>query len=537
MRSVRRLRSFAIAIPAFILGAFIATQGVVAATQEPTKGGTLVFGEAADPGSLDPSFSSAGTAFTVFDTIYNGLVEKDRTVDAPTPPIVNALAESYEVSPDGLTYTFHLRDGVKFHDGTPFNAEAVDFNVKRWSDKSFEFYDDVAAGNTAALTQFIKATKVVDGKTYQFILNKPLGGFIDLLASHPFFYIVSPDVIKKYGRSGLADHPGGTGPFKVANYEKNVRLVLDRNDRYWDGAPYLDHLIYRIIPDQSARVAALLSGEIDIAMELPPDAIATVKADPKLVVYTRGKPHNFSLLPNHREPPFNNPLVREAVSKAIDRDAIVTQILQGSARPGTQFYGIGNPGFDESVTAPQDTRDVTRAKQLLAKAGYPNGFETRMLCTPAGSGVPSTDQIMEYVQSNLAEIGIKVKLELMDWNSYLATYNKGMPTGENIGAWCMAIGTDTAYVLDMYATIPPIGWATSYYTSPKVDELLDKANKATSMKEYFDLHRAAQKLVLNDYGYIVITHDLGPYGVNKRVKGWQPSRSASQDVARAWVSQ
>jgi len=505
---------------------------------EPVSGGTLVFGTAADPGSMDPGFSSAGTAFTVFDTIYNGLVEKDKTIDAPSPPIIPALAESYEVSPDGLTYTFKLRHGVKFQDGTPFDASVVDFNIRRWRDKGFKYYNEVAAGNAASLMQYVKDAKPADDFTYTFTLNEPMGGFIDLLASHTYFYFVSPKVVEQYGTAGLATHPGGTGRFEVVDYQRNQQIVLKRNDGFWGKPAYLNRLIFRVIPDQTARVAALLSGEIDIAMELPPDSIATVKAKPNLEVYLRGKPHNFSLLPNFGEKPFSDARVREAVSKAIDRDAIVKSILQGSARPGTQFYGIGNPGFDPTVTTVQDTRDVARAKQLLAEAGYPNGFETRMLCTPAGSGVPSTDQIMEYVQSNLADIGITVKLELMEWNSYLAVFGKGIPAGQNIGAYCMAMGTDTAYVLDMYGNSrnhPPVGWAMGWYTDPAADALLNKASAAKSQDDYLALHREAQKIVLADYGYIVITHDLGPYGVNKRVKGWQPSRSASQDVSLAWI--
>ncbi len=512
---------------------------LAAQAEEPRHGGTLVFGTAADPGSMDPSYSPAATAFTVFDSIYNGLVEKDKTIDAPTPPIYNALAESYQLSPDGLVYTFKLRKGVKFQDGTPFDAAAVDFNVRRWRDKTFKYYDAVAAGNTAALMQYVASAKPVDDSTYQFTLSEPMGGFIDLLASSNYFYFVSPTVLEKYGTPGLTEHPGGTGPFKVVEYAKNQQIVLAHNDDYWGTAPYLDRLVYRVIPDQSARVAALLSGEIDVAMELPPDSIDTVKAKPNLEVFLRGKPHNFSLLPNFKEKPFNDVRVREAVSKAIDRDGIVNGILRASAKPGTQFYGIGNPGFDDTITKVQDNRDLKKAKELLAEAGYPNGFETRMLCTPAGSGVPSTDQIMEYVQSNLADIGIKVKLELMEWNAYLAVYNKGIQTGQNIGAFCMAMGTDTAYVLDMYGNTrnyPPVGWDVGWFHDAKVDDILNKASAATSWDQYLTLHRQAQKIVLDDYGYIVMTHDLGPYGVNKRVKGWQPSRSASQNVTRAWLA-
>ena len=535
---MRQFRKFRLLLFRAFLVSIVAGALSGSLAQAQNRGGTIVFGTAADPGSMDPGFSSAGTAFTVFDTIYNGLVEKDKTVDAPTPPIVNALAESYELAPDGLTYIFQLRQGVKFHDGTPFDAAAVDFNIRRWRDKDFEHYYEVAAGHANVLMQFVDKAEVAGDYTYQIVLKEPFGGFIDLLASHTYFYMVSPGVIKDHGTAGLAQHPGGTGPFKVAEYVRNQRIVLESNEDYWGGAPYLDRLIFRVTPDQSARVAALLTGEIDIAMELPPDAIDTVKANADLDVFVRGKPHNFSLLPNYREKPFSNRRVREAVSKAIDRRAIADHILRGSARPATQFYGVGNPGFDESQTTPQDTRDVAGAKQLLAEAGYPDGFETRMLCTPAGSGVPSTDAIMEFVQSNLAEIGIKVKLELMEWVSYLGVWNKGIPTGENIGAWCMAIGTDTAYILDMYANSrnhPPVGWATGWYSNPKVDVLLDQATAAKSQDDYSRLHREAQEIVMEDYGYIVITHDLGPYGVNKRVKGWQPSRSASQDVSTAWV--
>jgi peptide/nickel transport system substrate-binding protein len=499
-------------------------------------GGTLVFGNAADPGALDPGFSYANTGFTVFDTIYNGLVEKDKAVEADSPPIVNALAESWEVSEDGLIYTFHLREGVKFHDGTPFNAEAVAFNVRRLIDKDFEYYYDIAAGNAASQMQFVDGFKVVDDNTFQYILKQPFGGFIDGLASHTFFYIVSPDAIKQYGVDGLSKQPAGTGPFKLVEYVRGQSLVLERNEDYWEKRPYLDRLIFRVIPDATARVAALLNGEIDVSLEIPPDSIATLEANPNIEVYLRGKPHNFSLLPNMREKPFSDPRVRQALSLAIDRSAIAEGILMGSAEPATQFYGIGNPGFDPSVSTVQDPYDPEKARSLLAEAGYPDGFTTKMLCVPSGSGVPATDQIMEYIQSNLADVGINVELELMDWNAYLGIFGKGIPQGQNIGAWCMAIGTDTAYILDMYARyIPPIGWATGWYENEKVADLLAQSDRASSFEEYLKMHREAQKMVLAEHGYIAVTHDLGPYGVNKRVKGWSPSRSASQDVSWAWV--
>ena len=315
--------------------------------------------------------------------------------------------------------------------------------------RNLESFDEIAAGNAASLMQYVKGGKALDDFTYAFTLSEPMGGFIDLLASHTYFYLVSPKVIETFGAAGLAAHPGGTGPFKVSDYKRNQQVVLTRNEGYWGilALPRPPHLPRH--PDQ--RHASRSAQRRDrhrngAAARFGRDGAQ----DPKLEVYLRGKPHNFSLLPNFREKPFSDAKVREAVSKAIDRDTIVKSILQGTARPGTQFYGIGNPGFDKWSRRCR-TRATSRARSSFSPRPAIRRVSRRECCAPRpGSGVPSTDQIMEFLQSNLAEVEIKVKLELMEWNAYLAVFGKGIQSGENIGAFCMAMGTDTAYVLDMY---------------------------------------------------------------------------------------
>src|SRR5258708_4069705 len=187
----------------------------------------------------------------------------------------------------------------------------------------------------------------------------------------------------------------------------------------------------------------------------------------------------------------------------------------------------------------QDPYNPAKAQALLAKAGYPHGFTTTIPCSPAGTGIPSTGLMMEAIQSNLAQIGITVKLNEMEWNSYVTQWLKGIPTGKGIGAECMSIGTDDAYILDMYANgnnAPPAGWNVGYYSNANVTKLLGEAAGAATYTQYIKLHQEAQKNFVASRADIFVLHDTGPYALNKRVKGWVPARSWMQDLSRAWLT-
>jgi peptide/nickel transport system substrate-binding protein len=504
----------------------------------PKTGGTLTFGTSADWAGIDPQLVASGVAQVVFNQIFEGLVTRDRTINTDSPPIKPGLAESWTTSPDRRTYTFKLRPNVTFQDGTPFNANAAQFNFRRWRDPSFQYYSAIAAGNTAALMQEVAATSVIAPMTFAVTLKAPDAGLIDRMSGSSFYYMVSPAAIQKYGNTGFGQHGIGTGPFMVKSFQQGQRLVLVRNNAYWGAKPYLDSIVFQPIPDAGARVAAVVSGEVDVAMEIPPDSLSTINSSGNATSFELGKPATFTIMPNMKEAPFNNALVRQAVSLAINRQAIVTDLMKGAASVGTQLYGKGNAGYDPTLSA-QDPYDPTKARQLLAQAGYPNGFSTKMPCSPAGTGIPSTDLIMEQVQSDLAKIGVKVQLQMTEWNSYLTTWLKGIPQGQGIGAECMSIGTDDAYILNMYANDhnePPVGWNINWYSNARVDTLLKEASLAATTTQYLALERQAQKILIQDRGDIFILHDTGPYAVSKRVHGWVPARSWLQDLSRAWLS-
>jgi peptide/nickel transport system substrate-binding protein len=504
----------------------------------PKTGGTLTFGTSADWAGIDPQLVASGVAQVVFNQVFEGLVTRDRTINTDTPPIKAGLAESWTTSPDRRTYTFKLRPNVTFQDGTPFDANAVQFNFRRWRDPSFQYYSTIAAGNTVALMQEVASTSVVSPMTFAITLKAPDAGLIDRMSGSSFYYMVSPTAVEKYGNTGFGQHGIGTGPFEVKSFQQGSKLVLVRNNTYWGAKPYLDSIVFQPMADPGARVAAVVSGEVDVAMEIPPDSLSTINSSGNAISYELGKPATFTIMPNMREAPFNNPLVRQAVSLAINRQAIVTDLMKGAAYVGTQLYGKGNAGYDPTLPV-QDPYDPVKARQLLAQAGYANGFSTKMPCSPAGTGIPSTDLIMEQVQSDLAKIGVKVQLQMTEWNSYLTTWIKGIPPGQGIGAECMSIGTDDAYILNMYANDhnePPVGWNINWYSNPQVDALLKEAAQAPSTEQYLALERQAQKILIQDRGDIFILHDTGPYAVSKRVHGWVPARSWLQDLSRAWLS-
>ena len=236
----------------------------------PKTGGTLTFGTSADWAGIDPQLVASGVAQVVFNQIFEGLVTRDRTINTDSPPIKPGLAQSWATSPDRRTYTFQLRPNVTFQDGTPFDANAVQFNFRRWRDPSFPYYSAIAAGNTVALMQEVASTSAVGPMTFAITLKAPDAGLIDRMSGSSFYYMVSPAAVQKYGNTGFGQHGIGTGPFMVKSFQQGQRLVLLRNPTYWGTKPYLDSIVFQPIPDAGARVAAVMSGEVDVAMEIHP---------------------------------------------------------------------------------------------------------------------------------------------------------------------------------------------------------------------------------------------------------------------------
>lgn len=392
----------------------VAGAGTVALAQTPPN--VLIVGQIAEPQSLDPHTVTATNDFRILVNIYDGLVRyKDGTLE-----VEPALAESWTISDDGKTYTFKLRQGVRFHDGSDFNAEAVKFNFDRMLKEDHPFYN---TGPFPLSFNFssIDAVNVLDEHTVEFKLKEPFAPFLSNLA-YPTGLIVSPEAVKKYGKE-FGRHPSGTGPFKFAEWQSGQRVVVERNPDYWDTAPALEAVVFRPITDANTRVAEMMAGGLDVMVEVPPDNLATFKQDANFAVAEQAGPHVWFTILNAKSGPFADKKVRQAANYAVNKQGLVDNVLQGSA---TVAAGPIPPAFNwvENKTEPYPY-DPEKAKALLAEAGASNP-EVTFYVTEGGSGMLDPITMGAAIQADLQAVGFKVKIETYEWNTFLGRVNPGL---------------------------------------------------------------------------------------------------------------
>lgn len=499
-------------------------------------GGVLTVAVSGGPDTLDPHTTIAGTDWVSLANIYDGLFMRDYASPAQPARTIPGLATSVTVSPDGRTYTFHLRQGVKFHDGTPWNAEAGVFNFRRWFDKSFKYYYPRANATVSGFIGGVAKYEAVGAYTLRVTLKKANAGWFDYLSGAPTFDMVSPAAVAKNGNVAFGDSGGGTGAFMVKEYRRKQRLVLSANPSYWRGRPPVDTVIITPIPDDAARAAAMLSGQYDVAQELSPDSLEAIRKNSSIGVKFAGKPVTFGFAGNISDGPWSDPKVREATSLAIDRKSIASKVLQGAGAPATQFYGLGNPAFDKSLGV-VDPFDLTKAAAALKQSGYPDGLKFHFYTSTSAMGVPEPARVLEAIQSNLNKIGITSEITVIEWNAYLAQWFKGTPAGKanEVPIYTQAMGWDTNMLLGSYvasASQPPNGVNFSFYKSNTVDALLAAAGKARSQQQLFSRLRAAQRAMLKDRPYVYVFHGRSAYAVRKNVR-WTPASTWAQSFARA----
>jgi peptide/nickel transport system substrate-binding protein len=502
--------------------------------EEPRKGGILVVATTNDTPDLDIQKYLASSQHNALLPMFDGLVEKDWTADADFPPIIPGLAIRWSASPDGKTYTFNLRKGVKFHDGTPFNAAAADFNFQRMTNPKHRYYDPQVGSSSQGVLKGLKGSKVVDEYTFQIELDHPNVGFIEAMASLPNYYIMSPAAFAKYGKDGIGQHAVGTGPFKLVEWVRGQRTVMARNDDYWGKKPYVDQMVYRPILEPAARAAALKAGEVQIAWDLPVDQVDSFKSDPRFKVYLRGIPATKVIECWQASGPFSDKRVRKAVNMAIDRETLANVVLKGTAVPATQLYGIGSASYDKTLPI-FEKYDPEGAKRLLAQTKYPNGFSFYIITSPENEPVAGALQAYEFVQANLADIGVKMDIRVRDNAVMVETYMKAKADDE-----CVTFdrGYDTDFILDIGYNgkgCVPHGMNDQCYNDPAVTALMEKAYTAANIDEWRALHRQAQKLIIADSGSIPLVHGLRPMAALVSVKNWVPARAWLQFPGDAWL--
>jgi peptide/nickel transport system substrate-binding protein len=478
--------------------------------------------------------------------MYENLIELDRSQASPelksaTPPRgpVGRLAESWSLSDDKLTWTFNLRRGIKFHDGEPFNAQAVEVTFLSLIDEDNPYFNPEAAAVASFTTSFIDRVSVVDDYTFQIHLERPFYGFIGKMASVPCCAIISPKALTTMTREQIAENPVGTGPFKFVEWTRGEKLVMERNEDYWDPerTPWVDRLIIVPIVDEAARTAALLNGEIDVAEWLSPDNLQIIRNTEGLNGYARGVPAFYALQPNHREAPWNDQRVRRAASLCLDRTTLSEDLMKGIHEPGAQIWGPSHVGKDPEGRSITDDYNPELAKQLLADAGYADGFRTKMYSATEGMGLPEL-VVNNFVVIQLRECGITVDLINLEWITYLSYWSEGINQGEDIGIFTMGMGPGDVAGFDQYlhsTAWPPTGWSIGWYANSDVDALIEQSWEATSDEEYLRLERQAHDVALDDYAYIPVLDMFLTYGVSDRVGGWTGAPGWMVKFQEAWI--
>jgi peptide/nickel transport system substrate-binding protein len=489
---------------ALVVGAVAFVPGARAAMQ-PVSGGTLVYAAGADPDSLDAANTDSNPGEAVGHMMNNYLVKFDAKVK-----IHPDLATSWTQSKDGLTWTFKLRKGVKFHDGTPFNAEAVKYNFDR-------FLGPEKPLKSGLHDPIIKSVDVVDDYTVRFNLKAPFAFFLNNLA-HSASGIVSPAAHKKWGKD-LTLHPVGTGPFKFVEWVRGDHITLVRNDDYYEGKPRLEKIIIRTVREDSARVLGLEAGDYDLIVRIPPEDVPRLMREGKVRIDAEQSNRALRIAFNVTKKPFDDVRVRQALNYAVDKESIVKNIYQGLAAVIPDVVGPLNIGY---APVKGYGYDPAKAKKLLAEAGYPNGFKTT-LWTPKGRYMKDFE-LAQAVQQQLAAVGVEASLETFEWGAYMAQLHKPKEEAKQdmyLIGWAPSTGEARwgIYPIMSCDQWRPKGSNDSFYCNRKLDELIDKAVASTTMKARDDYLREAQELLVQDAAGIYLLATKETVGMSLKLHG------------------
>jgi peptide/nickel transport system substrate-binding protein len=474
-----------------VAAALAAALGAAGGSDATAAGKALVVGLVAEPTSMDPGQLTDINSMRVLSSVYDTLVRFKEGSFTQEP----ALATAWEMSPDGLTYTFTLRRNVKFHDGTPFDADAVKFTYDRLLDPKHPFAETGPFPFASFYYGAIKEVAVVDPGTVRFTLKQPFSPLLNNLTLNTG-RIVSPAAVKKYGKE-FASHPVGTGPFKFVSWDKNVRIILEANPAYWAGPPKLERIVFRPLVEEQTRVTELLSGGADFIVDVPPDNVDQVKKAATLTYYEQPGPHIWWVTLNTEKKPFNDVRVRRAVNHGVNRDAVAGDLLKKTA---TAAIGPIPPSiawaFTDQVT--KYPYDPARAKKLLAEAGYPNGFPAVFWIPESGSGMQSPKTMAQAIQADLAAVGVQASIQTFERGAYLNKYGKGFGQEADMGAMSFMLDPgDPAPMLSLVIDGKG-GFRGGAYANPEVDKLLAEASRIVDLKKRGDLYRQVQKLVVDD---------------------------------------
>jgi peptide/nickel transport system substrate-binding protein len=497
---------------------------------EPVYGGTLIFGKGRDATRLDPADTTDGESSIVTENVFDKLIHFQEDSTALEP----GLATSWDVAPDGKAYTFHLRRGVTFHDGTPFDAPAVAINFERQrkplEGQQFEFWQSF-------FEPVVDAVTVIDPLTVRVTLKEHDATFLSNLAMFSMG-MVSPASLARYG-ADVSRHPVGTGPFRFVKWEPNQKIVLEANEAYWGGRPYLDKLIFKPVPENAVRLLELEVGAIHGMSGLNPDDTARVEENAELSFLQEPGMNIGYLAMNNDRKPFDQVKVRQALNHAINKPALIRAFF-ADGRLGEAAKNPMPPtlwGYNDAIR--DYAYDPARAKRLLAEAGYPQGFEMELWALPVVRPyMPQGQRVAEAIQSDLAKIGVTVRITTYEWGTYLDKLGKGDHQAALIG-WIGDNGDPDNFLYNLLdASNARKGGSTNYafYRGQEAHRLLLKARRVSDPAARTRLYEEAQVAIHRDAPWVPLFHAKQMAAVRANVRGFTLHPTGKAHFARAWFA-
>jgi peptide/nickel transport system substrate-binding protein len=463
----------------------------------------------------------------VGNQLYDGLTRFDLKQGTATPKVIGGLASSWESNPSATEWTFHLRGGVTFHDGTAFDAQSVLFNLDRYLKKDSPYFSAALSAYAGQQLGGISHYSAPDASTVRLTLSAPQAALPSSLTT---VFMASPTAVRAYGNNGFGQHPVGTGPFMFDSMVRGQQLVLKANPRYWGGPPKLTKLVLRPLADAATRTAALRSGEVNwIEYPNPTDVASLRSAGYQLE--TNSYDHVWPWVFDQKVKPWDNRLVRQAVQFAIDRDTMAKTLLAGTAEPAYQLAPRANAAYRPANDVYH--YDPAKAKRLLAQAGYPNGFTATVVYPTSGSGNMNPGPMNQELQSDLAKVGVTIKLQPVEWATMLSSFGTGkIPMGASAVNISLTFLVESSWYL-YFGCQSPINVA--HYCDSQVDQLLGGAAAQTDETKRADAYAQAVKVIDGDAVWLDVVNDRNPRVLAPDVHGFVEPKSWFVDLTTVSV--
>ena len=463
----------------------------------------IIFGVGTDVDELDPRTIDTQEGYIACANIYDCLVLYDLGATTIRP----GLAESWEISEDGLVYTFNLRQGVSFHDGDPFNADAVVtwFNSIKEGAPGSQFDATRMVYMQDFISSWIDSVEAVDEATVRMTLPEPYSPLLANLAI-PIAGIVSPTAIAA-GLDSVATNPSGTGAFRLARPEdwtRDSQLVLEANPDYWGGAPKVEQFIIKVVPEGSTRLQQVETGEIDIAWALTPEDVERARENPDLLVVEDAGLNTNCVELNTSKEPFTSREVRQALNYAVNKEELSEGLYNGNMVPAGGVLPPVDWAYNPDLQS--YPYDPDRARELLAEAGYDEGnpltFTFMAYTIPRGYN-PVGDRLATAIQEYWSEVGVQAEIQTAEWTQYRADRRANMFQC-SLSGWQGDNGDPDNFLYSLLAGASKGAGNTAYYENPEVDELLRQAQIVSDQEERTQLYHQAEQLIVDDAPWVFL---------------------------------